>query len=256
MELRNGSLQLCRQAMVAILQCSFPAESVTMPCVCPALGSASSPEHNIATAMALIVVGGHSRSVGKTSVVVGLIAALQEFAWTAVKITQYGHGICSANGEVCDCATDDHSWAITEERDRTGETDSSRFLVAGAKRSLWVRTRQGLLAEAMPRLREALAKAENAIIESNSVIRFLRPDLYLTVLDPATPDFKASAQSFLDRADLILLHDHPTETAWANVSLKPVLHKPRILIRPPQYVPPELVEFVRQRLAKVPIGNR
>ena len=125
--------------------------------------------------MALIVVGGHSRSVGKTSVVVGLIAALQEFAWTAVKITQYGHGICSANGEVCDCATDDHSWAITEERDRTGETDSSRFLVAGAKRSLWVRTRQGLLAEAMPRLREELAKAENAIIESNSVIQLPSP---------------------------------------------------------------------------------
>ena len=199
--------------------------------------------------MALIVVGGHSRSVGKTSVVAGLISALPEFAWTAVKITQYGHGICSANGELCDCATDDHSWAVSEERDRSGESDSSRFLVAGAKRSLWVRTRQGSLAEAMPRLREELAKAENAIIESNSVIKFLRPDLYVTVLDPATPDFKASAQSFLDRADLIVLHEHPAQASWANVSLKPVLDKPQILIRPPQYVTPELVDFVRVRLA-------
>ena len=43
--------------------------------------------------MTLIVVGGHSRSVGKTSVVAGLIAALPEFGWTAVKITQYGDGI-------------------------------------------------------------------------------------------------------------------------------------------------------------------
>jgi hypothetical protein len=200
--------------------------------------------------MALIVVGGHSRSVGKTSVVAGLIAALPEFAWTAVKITQYGHGICSANGELCDCATDDHSWAVSEERDRSGESDSSRFLVAGAKRSLWVRTRQGFLAEAMPRLREELAKTDNAIIESNSVIRFLRPDLYLTVLDPATPDFKLSARSFLDRADLIVLHEHPSEATWENVSLKPFLDKPQILIRPPQYVPPELVEYVRHRLAQ------
>ena len=63
--------------------------------------------------MALIVIGGHSRSVGKTSVVAGLIAALRELEWTAVKITQYGHGVCSANGEACDCATGDHSWAIT-----------------------------------------------------------------------------------------------------------------------------------------------
>lgn len=200
--------------------------------------------------MALIVVGGHSRSVGKTSVVAGLIAALPEFAWTAVKITQYGHGICSANGELCDCATDDHSWAVSEERDCSGGSDTSRFLVAGAKRSLWVRTRQGFIAEVMPRVREELAKAENAIIESNSVVRFLRPDLYLTILDPATADFKLSAQNFLDRADLILLHETAGETSWANVSLKPVAGKPQILIYPPQYVPPELVGFVRARLVE------
>src|SRR5881392_1714032 len=96
--------------------------------------------------MAIVVIGGHSRSVGKTSVVAGLIAALPEFNWTAMKITQYGHGICSANGEPCDCVTDDHTRAITEEHDRSGETDTSRFLVAGAQRSLWVRTRQGMLA--------------------------------------------------------------------------------------------------------------
>src|SRR6476620_12356439 len=78
--------------------------------------------------MALIVIGGHSRSVGKTSVVAGLIAALPEFQWTAFKITQYGHGICSANGEACDCATGDHSWAITAEKNRAADSDTSRFL--------------------------------------------------------------------------------------------------------------------------------
>jgi hypothetical protein len=198
--------------------------------------------------MAIIVIGGHSRSVGKTSVVAGLIAALPEFHWTAIKITQYGHGICSANGELCDCATDDHSWAVSEERDRGGESDTSRFLLSGAVRSLWVRTRQGMLAEAMPRLRKELAGAENAIVESNSVMRFLRPDLYLTVLDTATADFKTSAQEFLDRADAVILHDGGGEIAWTNVSLKPAAAKPRFLIRPPQYVTPELIEFVRERV--------
>src|SRR5689334_21455700 len=139
---------------------------------------------------ALVIIGGHSRNVGKTSVVAGLIAALREFDWTAVKITQYGHGICSANGEPCDCATSDHSWAILEERDRSGESDTSRFLVAGAVRALWVRTEQGRLAEAMPAIRQRIEGAHNVIIESNSVLKFLRPDLYLTVLNPATADFK------------------------------------------------------------------
>ena len=91
--------------------------------------------------MAIVVIGGHSRSVGKTSVVAGLISALPEFDWTAVKITQHGHGICSANGEACDCATADHSWAISEERDRSGASDTSRFLVAGAVQALLARSR-------------------------------------------------------------------------------------------------------------------
>ncbi len=198
--------------------------------------------------MAIIVIGGHSRSVGKTSVVAGLISALREFDWTAVKITQYGHGVCSANGEPCDCATSDHSWAISEERDPSGESDTSRFLLAGAVQALWARTEQGRLAEAMPALRKRLEGARNVIIESNSVLKFLRPDLYLTVLDPSTPDFKNSAREFLDRADAVILHEAPGGPAWQAVSLKPVAECPIFRISPPRYVTPEISEFVRSGL--------
>jgi hypothetical protein len=202
--------------------------------------------------MSIIVIGGHSRSVGKTSVVAGLISALPEFHWTAFKITQYGHGICSANGEACDCATADHAWAVSEEKDRSGESDSSRFLVAGAEHAWWVRTEQGRLAEAIPRVRQILAGPKDAIIESNSVLRFLKPDLYLTVLDPQTTDFKTSAQTFLDRADAVLLHsaDNSRSPAWERVSLKPVINRPIFAIRPPQYVTAEVTNFVRERLSK------
>ena len=205
--------------------------------------------------MALIVIGGHSRSVGKTSVVAGMISALLEFAWTAVKITQYGHGVCSANGAPCDCVTADHSWAISEERDRSGKSDTSRFLVAGAVRALWVRTEQGRLAEAMPALRLRLEGAPNVIMESNSVLKFLKPDLYLTVLDPATTDFKDSAREFLDRADGVILHD-TDELGWQAVSLKPVAARPLFRITPPAYVTPEIVEFVRSNLTKQVVKSK
>jgi len=198
--------------------------------------------------VALVVIGGHSRSVGKTSVVAGLISALREFGWTAVKITQYGHGICSANGEACDCATTDHSWAISEERNRSGESDTLRFLLAGAARALWVRTEQGRLAEAMPALRQRLEGVGNVIVESNSVLKFLRPDLYLTVLDPATADFKSSAREFLDRADAVILHQSPGQTHWTAVSLKPVNNRPLFRITAPNYVTPEIVDYVRSTL--------
>src|SRR6202167_1356943 len=202
--------------------------------------------------MPTIIIGGHTRSVGKTSVVAGLIAALPAFHWTALKITQYGHGVCSADGEACDCATADHSFAVSEEKDGSGESDTSRFLVAGAEHSWWVRTQQGRLAEAMPRIRKILATTENAIIESNSILRFMKPDIYLTVLDPQTADFKASAQTFLDRADAVLLHSaNSNDPAWKNVSMKPVIDRPTFRIHPPDYVTAEIIGFVRTRLATV-----
>jgi hypothetical protein len=198
--------------------------------------------------MAIVIIGGHSRNVGKTSVVAGLISSLSEMRWTALKVTQYGHGVCSADGEVCDCATDDHSWAVTEERDRSGESDSSRFLVAGAAKVYWVRTRQGMLAEAMPRVRQVIASAENVIFESNSLMKFVRPDLYLTILDFANADFKDSAREFLDRADAVLVQNGSNHPEWTGVSLKPVVRKPMFPISPPAYLTDEVIEFVRTRI--------
>ncbi len=200
--------------------------------------------------MAIVVVGGHSRSVGKTSVVAGLISELRELEWTAVKVTQYGHGICSANGAPCDCATNDHAWAVLEEKDRRGDSDSSRFLAAGAVCALWVRTEQGRLAEAMPALRQRLEQSRNVILESNSVMKFLRPDLYLTVLDPGNEDFKESAREFLDRASAVIMHRGASgdDLRWQRLSLKPVANRPVFRISPPPYVTPEILEFVRSRI--------
>lgn len=198
--------------------------------------------------MSLVVIGGHSRSVGKTSVVAGLIAAMPELNWTALKITQYGHGICSADGKPCHCATDDHTRAITEEQDRSGDSDTSRFLVAGARHSVWVRTRQGMLDRAMPDIRRRIAGAENVIMESNSIVRFLQPDLYLTVLDAETADFKDSAREFLDRAHAVILHRTDAAPQWHAVSLDRINGRPVFLIDPPNYVTPEIGSFVRERL--------
>lgn len=197
----------------------------------------------------IIVVGGQSRSVGKTSVVAGLIARFPEMHWTAFKITQYGHGFCTANGAPCACATADHAIAVSEERSSTSGTDTARFLAAGAARSIWVRTRQGRLAEAIPRIKKELASAENAILESNSIIGFLRPDLYLTVLDAGSTDFKESAKAFLSRANALLMTgDFPTPQGNSALPTLPVA-TPRFVIAPPDYLTNDVVDFVRERIA-------
>jgi hypothetical protein len=202
--------------------------------------------------MAVVVIGGHSRNVGKTSVVAGLVAAMPQKLWTGMKITQFGHGVCSVTSEPCDCALNEteHAWSVDEETSLAGDTDTSRFLAAGAERVWWVRTKQGQLALAMPRIREILSGAENAIIESNSIVKFIRPDLYIQVLDPATADFKDSAREFLDRTDALVMHEADVPK-WERLSMKPVAPKPVFRIKPPEYVTPELVAFVRDRVERI-----
>ena len=203
--------------------------------------------------MPTIVIGGHTRNIGKTSVVAALIAALPHLRWTAIKITQFGHGICSANGEPCDCETADHPLAISEELDPASGTDTSRFLAAGAARVLWVRTRQGDLASAMPAVRRQIARSGNVILESNSVLRFLQPDLYAAVLDPNVSDFKPSSLRYLDRADALLLtRTAPEEPAWPNVSPSLLQRARRFIVPPPAYCSPEFTALVEDTMTGLP----
>jgi hypothetical protein len=190
--------------------------------------------------MSLVVVGGHTRNIGKTSVVEGLLEALPQYNWTAMKITQHGHGICSAVGEPCDCAVEyDHPYAITEES-APGSTDSARFLAAGARRAFWLRTAVGQLGHAAAAIREIVDSSENTIVESNSIMQFWRPDLYIVVLDFQTPDFKDSALRYLDRADCVVTAGQG-EPQWRGVSRRLWDSKPR-------YVGAELAQFVDLRM--------
>ncbi len=160
--------------------------------------------------MKMVMVGGHTRNIGKTSVVEGIIRAMPEINWTAVKITQFGHGVCSVNGEACDCVVTEHQFSISEERKKDSGTDTSRFLAAGARRSVWVRTRQGELFAALAALRKEIESDEFVIVESNSLRRFMRPTLYLQVLDLFNSDFKPSARQFFDLADAYLMVEQPS----------------------------------------------
>jgi molybdopterin-guanine dinucleotide biosynthesis protein len=155
--------------------------------------------------MKMVMVGGHTRNIGKTSVIEGIIRALPEMNWTAVKITQFGHGVCSVNGESCGCAVTEHRYSISEERKGSPATDTARFHSAGARRALWVRTKQGDLFTALDALRGEIENDEHVIVESNSLRRFVTPAIYLQVIDPLNADFKLSARQFFDLADAYVL---------------------------------------------------
>lgn len=212
----------------------------------------------------LIVVGGHTRSIGKTQLVCDLISAFPEAHWIAGKITQYGHGVCARNGKCCDCAPDEHICALSWEK-KPSHTDSGRFLTAGATKSFWLRTKQGFLAEGMPLLRSALQEVGNGqrepgnlILESNTLLDFLKPSLYLMVLDSAKADFKESARRQMEQASAFVLRQKPQETegngaarlSWPNISAQDLRGKPEFVQREGEELPPELREQVRAVFAE------
>jgi hypothetical protein len=198
----------------------------------------------------LVVVGGHSRNLGKTAVVAGLIRRFRDRRWTAIKITQYGHGMCTDGGGVCGCESQgEHPFTLSEEYEPNG-TDSGRFLAAGARRSFWLRTRQGQLAGAAGTLERILAESPNAIVESNSVVELLRPDVFLMLVDIGCADFKPSSARLLDRADAFLVIERGINVPmWEEVSRGFWDGKPRFAIHPPDYVTAEVAAFVSSRFS-------
>ena len=210
----------------------------------------------------LIVVGGHTRSIGKTQLVCDVIEAFPRSEWIAGKITQYGHGVCAQNGENCDCAPTEHVCALDWETRADTGTDSSRFLAAGARKAFWLRTKQGYLAEGLPLLRQALGEIREetgstagrvVIVESNSLMQFLKPSLYFAVIDPLKEDFKESAQLALDRAQALVLRgkvgaEEPPATLWLNLPVQLMKEKASVLQREGEKLPEPLRELVHRIL--------
>lgn len=188
--------------------------------------------------MAIIVVGGHARNVGKTSVVTGLISAFPQYSWTAIKISSHRH----KEFEEVD--------GIFEEKDSAGGSDTSRFLAAGAARSLWVRIGEDNAESILEKLIPIVQDGSFVIIESNYILKFLRPDLYVLVLRRDVEEFKHSAKETLSQADAaVLLNPDSSPPVWNEIRGDDALKNiPIFTATDPQNIPQRLIDFVQARL--------
>jgi len=188
----------------------------------------------------MIVVGGHSRKIGKSSVVAALISALSDARCTARKITSHRHSVAAGS-----------PFFLAEETEATA-TDSGRYLAAGAERSFLLRASAKHLELALSSIKPILETATNVIIESNRVVDLLQPDLYLLVVDPTIEAWKASARRNLAAADAILLVRKQATPADLPTLPRGV---PQFPVEPPGYTSPELFNFVVQHLVAASGGD-
>ncbi len=118
-----------------------------------------------------------------------------------------------------------------------------------------MRTKQGELATALAAFTKSIEADDFVIVESNSLRRFIAPDLYIQVLDVANPDFKVSAQQFFDLSDAYILvrkagQAPPTPADNALLVREIEKNKPCFVVsEEDRFSSQEVIEFVRSKLA-------
>ncbi len=139
----------------------------------------------------LIVVSGHSRGVGKTSLVEAILKVSRPTSFSTLKISGHHHGGTEAVGP---------------RREETGSR-GSRLLGAGAQSAWFVGAADDHFPLALPAIEELMSASRNWIVESNRLIAYLRPELLLFVCHPEIVDWKASAHACLRSCDAVVFRN-------------------------------------------------
>jgi len=149
--------------------------------------------------MTVVVVGGSCRGAGKTALICGLLRALPEVSWTAVKITSHVHGKPAP---------------IFEETTPGNDSDTARYLAAGARRALLVTADDEALGPLVQQILAGCPPGSGVIFESNSVLRCLRPDLCLAAASSPKGERKPSfdlVEQHMDALVELAGHNHMIE---------------------------------------------
>ena len=139
----------------------------------------------------LVVVGGHSRGVGKTSLIEHLLRTSRE-PWVAIKISARHHAAKGASVAIVD-----------EARHASPRSETGRYLAAGAARALVIRAADIALARAATLIESLRAEGANVIVESNRIVRYVKPDAMLFVMDPHINDWDPTSALCLPIADAV-----------------------------------------------------
>ena len=132
---------------------------------------------------------------------------------------------------------------VWEESEPGQETDTARYLAAGARRALLVAAPQGKIP--LNHLWEAIGPSANVLFESNRMAAYQRADLCLAVLGRFGAPIKPSFEEFMLQSDALLVPAGEYPDLSGSLPAKPFFPLPRTA---PERISPELLAFVRLAL--------
>ena len=168
----------------------------------------------------IIGIGGSHSGAGKTSVAEALLRHLTKIADVSVNSdsaskekltlktdtdTKNKWGAIKYTNTAIYCSITDTPEILAQEN-----KDTARLLKAGAENVLWVQSSAEGLQEVMPLAVTRLSHLKGIIVEGNSAIEFLKPDVVIFIFGRDSGTLKKSAMKVLDMADIILFEEKPS----------------------------------------------
>lgn len=153
----------------------------------------------------IVAVSGFSSNVGKTTLVCELLRQLP--GWEAIKLTRGHYRSCGRDPAGCcvsDLLRDEPVIRSGREANYQIGKDTGRFWDAGASNVHWVIGKDDQVAQGMT---EALSRveADGVIVEGNSFLEYVKPDLTIMCARSEGGKIKPSARRALARSDLLYL---------------------------------------------------
>jgi hypothetical protein len=158
--------------------------------------------------MKIVTVSGTCSEVGKTGLVCDLLARLP--GWSAIKVTRGHYRSCGRDPDTCCVSSllgeEPRVFAARADTEVEGK-DTGRYWSAGAADVRWVVVSRGQERAGVARALAELRGHAGVVIEGNTVVEGLQPDLALLVARSGQKEVKVSARRILDRIDALYVSD-------------------------------------------------
>lgn len=172
----------------------------------------------------IIGVGGASSSAGKTTIAAALIRELSlgcdNFFNKANGLSlplKYSFSTKKRWGAIKYTGTDFYTSIIDDlETLNMPDKDTQRFIEAGAQEVLWVQSPPENLHEVMPLALDKLYHLDGIVIEGNSAVEFVKPDVIVFVSAGGSGEIKQSAWKLIGKADIVIISADSPLTAYTD----------------------------------------
>jgi hypothetical protein len=150
----------------------------------------------------VLLIGANARNAGKTTLACSLIRKFSfDFPLIGLKVTrtcireEQFHG---THGE-----PELEGWFLNEEINYSGTKDTHRMLEAGAQKVFYLRSNEDKIEEAFLSFMKEIGKNSLIVCESRSLRRFIKPAIFIMMMNEQPVSQSKEVQSYLRFADIV-----------------------------------------------------